>query len=70
MGKCDKLFFARGDGDFHEAIQHLVEYEDVNLVLVGTFNSISDELRPYARDIFKVDERAADIARPRPYPSA
>lgn len=64
--KRRKLFFASGDGDFYEAVQHLVEYEDVHLILIGTFDTISDELRPYARDVLKIDERAADIARPRP----
>jgi uncharacterized LabA/DUF88 family protein len=58
-----KLFLAAGDGDFHEAVQHLVEHEDVDVILIGTLNTISDELRPYARDIFKLDERADDVAR-------
>lgn len=62
--KWKKLFLAAGDGDFHEVIQHLVENENVDVVLIGTVNSINDELRPYARDIFKLDERAGEISRP------
>lgn len=65
-----KLFFAAGDGDFHEAIQHLVEYEDIHLILIGSLNSISDELRPYARDVLKIEEIANTISRPRPSASA
>ena len=57
------LFFA-GDADFHEAIQHLVEHEDVNLVLIGTLHTISQELRPYARNIVELDKSAADVSRP------
>jgi len=57
------LFFFAGDSDFHEAIQHLVEHEDVNLVLLGTLQTISQELRPYARNIFEVDKQATLISR-------
>jgi uncharacterized LabA/DUF88 family protein len=58
-----KLFLVAGDADFHEAIQHLVEHEDVDLILVGSMNSISEELRPYARAIYELGEHAASIAR-------
>jgi uncharacterized LabA/DUF88 family protein len=58
------LFFFAGDSDFHEAIQHLVEHEDVNLVLIGTLQTISQELRPYARNIVEIDKQAAQISRP------
>lgn len=58
-----KLFLAAGDGDFHEVVQHLVEHEDVDLYLIGTLNTISDELRPYARGIVKLDELADRISR-------
>ena len=61
--KWEKLFLAAGDGDFYEAVQHLVEHEDVQVVLIGTLNTINDELRPYAADIVKLDERANDVAR-------
>ncbi len=59
-----KLFLAADDGDFHEAVQHLVANEDIDVFLVGTINSISDELKPYARDILRLDQRGGDIARP------
>jgi hypothetical protein len=45
----DKLYLVAGDGDFSEVIQHLVENEDVAVTLIGTANSISGELAPYAR---------------------
>jgi uncharacterized LabA/DUF88 family protein len=57
------LFLAAGDGDFHEVIQHLVENEGVNVYLIGNLNSISDELRPYAQSIIRLDECAEQIAR-------
>jgi len=59
------LFLAAGDGDFHEAVQHLVENEGVDVYLIGALNSISDELRPYAREIIRLDERAEELARVR-----
>jgi uncharacterized LabA/DUF88 family protein len=64
--KWRKLFFAAGDGDFKTPIQYLVEFENVDLILIGSMASISEELRPYARDIVRVDEMAGDIARPKP----
>lgn len=60
-----KLLLAAGDGDFHEVIQHLVENEDVSLVLVGTVDSISAELRPYGAAFFELDKEAASVSRPR-----
>jgi uncharacterized LabA/DUF88 family protein len=64
--KWRKLFFAAGDGDFKTPIQYLVEFENVDLVLIGTMASISEELRPYARDVVRIDELAAQLARPKP----
>jgi uncharacterized LabA/DUF88 family protein len=61
-----KLFLAAGDGDFHEPIQHLVEHENVSLILIGTPKTISTELQPYAQSILRLDEIADQIARPRP----
>jgi len=61
--KWKKLFLCAGDSDFHEAVQHLVEHEDVDLVLVGTGNTISGELLPYARSVVNVNEIADQIAR-------
>ena len=58
------LFLAAGDSDFHEAIQHLVEYEDINVILIGSLASISGELLPYARAVVKLDLVANQVARP------
>ena len=66
--KWRKLFFAAGDGDFKTPIQYLVEYENVDLILVGSMATISEELRPYARDVVKLDEVADQVARPKPPP--
>ncbi len=62
--KWRKLFFAAGDGDFHEAIQHLVEHEDVDVHLIGAVGSISTELMPYGRVMVELDKMADKIARP------
>jgi len=64
--KWRKLFLAAGDGDFKTPIQYLVEFENVDLFLIGSLSTISEELRPYARDIIKVDELADQFARPKP----
>lgn len=53
--KWNKLVLFAGDGDFHEPVQNLVEYENVDLYLVGSLGSIADVLRPYARRIIEVD---------------
>lgn len=53
--KWTKLALFAGDGDFHEPVQNLVEYENVDLYLIGSLNSIADVLRPYARRIIEVD---------------
>jgi uncharacterized LabA/DUF88 family protein len=62
----EKLFLAAGDGDFHEVVQHLVEQENVTLFLIGSLDSISEELRPYATGIIELKEVASSVARPRP----
>ncbi|HYO93642.1 MAG TPA: NYN domain-containing protein [Polyangiaceae bacterium] len=61
--KWRKLFLAAGDSDFHEAVQHLVENEDVEVILIGSDSSISGELMPYARSVVKVNEIADQLAR-------
>ena len=58
------LFFAAGDGDFHEVIQHLVEHRDVNVILIGASDSISGELLPYGQTVEEVSTIADQIARP------
>ena len=57
------LFLAAGDGDFHEAVQHLVEHQDVNVILIGAVDSISRELLPYAQAVEEVNKLAGEIAR-------
>jgi len=57
------LYLAAGDSDFHEAVQHLVENENVNLILIGNETTISGELLPYARAIVSVSEHAERLAR-------
>jgi uncharacterized LabA/DUF88 family protein len=61
--KWRKLFLAAGDSDFHEAVQHLVEHEDVDVVLIGSLESISGELLPYARSVVQLSEVADKLAR-------
>ena len=58
------LFLGAGDGDFHEATQHLVEHQDVSVILIGTLDSISRELLPYAQAVEEVNKIADNIARP------
>ena len=67
--KWKKLFLAAGDGDFHEVVQHLVEDENVSLVLIGSMETISKELRPYASAFLEIDEEASMFARAKPTPS-
>ena len=54
--KWNKLVLAAGDADFHEPVQNLVANENVDLYLVGSLSSISEELRPYARRIYEIDK--------------
>ena len=60
------LLLAAGDGDFHEVVQHLVEHLDVAVILIGTTNSMSRELLPYAQAVEELDRIANEIARPAP----
>ena len=61
--KWRTLFLAAGDSDFHEVVQHLVENEDVQLVLIGSDQTISGELLPYARAVVKLRDIADEVAR-------
>lgn len=61
--KWTKLFLAAGDADFHEVVQHLVEHENVELVLIGSESTMSGELLPYSRAIVNVAQVAAQLAR-------
>lgn len=54
--KWTKLVLIAGDGDFHEPVQGLVESENVDLYLVGSIRNISTKIRPYARNIFEIDQ--------------
>lgn len=49
-----KLALCAGDGDFHEVAQYFVETKNVDLYLIGSMETISEDLRPYARRIFEV----------------
>ena len=62
------LLLAAGDADFCEVVQHLVENENVSLVLIGTVNTISQELRPYASAVLEIDKEVPQISRPKPQP--
>ena len=66
--KCrwQKLFLAAGDSDFYEPVIQLVENENVRLVLIGSPQSISPDLQPYAHKILAINEVAHTISRPRP----
>ena len=57
------LLLAAGDSDFHEVIQHLVEHLDVAVILIGTMNSISSELLPYAQAVEELDKIADSVSR-------
>ena len=61
--KWKTLFLATGDGDFHEVVQHLVEHEDVQLILIGSEQTMSGELLPYARAVVKLKDIAERVAR-------
>jgi uncharacterized LabA/DUF88 family protein len=61
--KWRKLFLAAGDSDFHEVVQHLVENAAVDVVLIGSLDSISNELLPYARSVIQLSELADQLAR-------
>jgi hypothetical protein len=58
-----KLYLMAGDGDFHEVIQHLVENEDVHVTLIGTNDSISGQLAPYADNVVDFGEIKTKIVR-------
>ena len=61
--KWKTLFLAAGDSDCHEVVQHLVENENVKLILIGSEQTISGELLPYARGLVKLREIADEVAR-------
>jgi uncharacterized LabA/DUF88 family protein len=58
-----KLLLAAGDADFHEVVQHLVESENVSLILVGSMDTISEDLRPYASAVVELSKEADNVAR-------
>jgi uncharacterized LabA/DUF88 family protein len=57
------LFLGAGDSDFHEVVQHLVENEGVQLILIGSEQTISGELLPYAHAVVKLRDIADEVAR-------
>lgn len=58
-----KLLLAAGDSDFHEVVQYLVENENVSLTLIGSMETTSDELRPYANSFVDIGKEAHSLAR-------
>ena len=62
------LFLGAGDGDFHEVVQHLVEDQNVKVVLIGTLGAISSKLLPYAQDPEDMNSIAGNITRPEVHP--
>ena len=52
--KWNRLYLAAGDADFHEPIQALVEHENVDLVLIGSPNTISTQLRENERKFLDI----------------
>lgn len=52
--KWTKLYLAAGDGDFHEPIQHMVETDGIDVVLIGSARNTSSELSAYARKIIDI----------------
>ena len=63
--RWEKLFLATGDADFHEVVQYLVETENVSLFLIGSMQSISEDLRPYATTVIEMSTIAPQVGRPR-----
>ena len=59
----NRLYLLAGDGDFHEVVQHLVENENVRVVIVGTSGTISGELAPYAEILDFTDIKDALIRK-------
>lgn len=63
------LLLAAGDGDFREVVQYLVEQEDVRVILIGSMDIVSEQLRPYARGMVDLRDIAEQVARPRHAPN-
>lgn len=67
----NKLYLIAGDGDFSEVIKHLVENENVAVIVIGTSGSISGELASYVRiiDFAEIRTKVAMNANSTPPPS-
>ena len=63
------LFLQAGDGDIAEPVQHLVENENVKLVLISMSGMTSGKLSSYAREFVDVAQCADYFARPKPIAS-
>jgi len=61
------VIVAAGDGDVHEVVPHLVENENVSLVLVGSIDTVSEDLRPYASAVIEMGKKAVHIRARPPY---
>lgn len=60
---CNKLYLMAGDGDFHEVIQHLVQNENVEVVVLGSTGSVSGEIEPFVKFVDLANIQGS-IARP------
>lgn len=59
------MFLLEGDGDIAEPVQHLVENENVKLVLISMSGMTSGKLSSYAREFVDVAQCADYFARPK-----
>ncbi|MEO8029669.1 MAG: NYN domain-containing protein [Gemmatimonadota bacterium] len=59
------LLLAAGDGDFAEVVQHLVEHDNVKVLLIGNLDIVSEQLRPYARAMVDLRAIGDQVARRR-----
>lgn len=57
-----KVALCGGDGDFYEVAQYLVEVKNVDMYIVGSIATISEDLRPYARRIIEISSVVARVA--------
>ena len=56
------LMLAVGDGDDIEEVRHLTEHPDVAVILIGTADTMSRELRVRAEHVVELDRIADEIA--------
>lgn len=52
--KWNRLYLVAGDSDFYEPVMHLVENENVELVLIGNGTTVSTRLRQFERKFMDI----------------